>query len=49
MWLIKMASQLSLGFDGAFPEATGRTSHHPPRLLKLDIYSYLNRVTDLDG
>jgi transposase len=33
-----------LGFDGVDPEATGRPSYHPSVLLKLYIYSYLNRV-----
>jgi transposase len=33
-----------LGFDGVTPEATGRPSYHPSRLLKLYIYGYLNRV-----
>jgi transposase len=33
-----------LGFDGVVPEATGRPSYHPAGLLKLYIYSYLNRV-----
>src|ERR1700694_773489 len=33
-----------LGFDGVAPEATGRPSYHPSRLLKLYIYGYLNRV-----
>jgi hypothetical protein len=33
-----------LGFDGGAPEATGRPSYHPSRLLKLYIYGYLNRV-----
>lgn len=35
---------LSLGFDGAAAEATGRPSYHPGALLKLYIYGYLNRV-----
>jgi transposase len=33
-----------LGFGGVEPEATGRPSYHPSVLLKLYIYSYLNRV-----
>jgi transposase len=33
-----------LGFSGVEPEATGRPSYHPSVLLKLYIYSYLNRV-----
>ncbi len=33
-----------LGFGGVDPEATGRPSYHPPILLKLYIYGYLNRV-----
>jgi transposase len=33
-----------LGFCGVEPEATGRPSYHPSMLLKLYIYSYLNRV-----
>jgi transposase len=33
-----------LGFDGVAPEDTGRPSYHPPVLLKLYIYGYLNRV-----
>ena len=33
-----------LGFDGVDPAATGRPSFHPSVLLKLYIYSYLNRV-----
>jgi len=35
---------LTLGFDGAVAEATGRPSYHPAGLLKLYIYGYLNRV-----
>ena len=35
---------LSLGFDGAVAEKTGRPSYHPAGLLKLYIYGYLNRV-----
>jgi len=33
-----------LGFSGVDPEVTGRPSYHPPILLKLYIYGYLNRV-----
>src|SRR4249920_502342 len=33
-----------LGFSGVDPEVTGRPSYHPSVLLKLYIYSYLNRV-----
>jgi len=33
-----------LGFDGVDPAATGRPAYHPPVLLKLYIYGYLNRV-----
>ena len=33
-----------LGFDGVYPETTGRPSYHPSMLLKLYIYGYLNRV-----
>src|SRR5262249_41568119 len=33
-----------LGFSRLEPEATGRPSYHPSMLLKLYIYSYLNRV-----
>jgi transposase len=33
-----------LKFCGVDPEATGRPSYHPSVLLKLYIYSYLNRV-----
>jgi transposase len=33
-----------LGFDSVEPAATGRPSYHPSVLLKLYIYSYLNRV-----
>ena len=33
-----------LGFAGIDPKATGRPSYHPSVLLKLYIYSYLNRV-----
>ena len=34
----------SLGFEGAAPAATGRPSYHPSVLLKIYIYSYLNRI-----
>src|SRR6516162_11485323 len=33
-----------LGFDGIEPARTGRPAFHPSVLLKLYIYSYLNRV-----
>src|SRR5438876_1152596 len=33
-----------LGFGGVDPEATGRPSYHPSMLVKLYIYTYLNRV-----
>jgi transposase len=33
-----------LGFDGVDPAATGRPTYHPSPMLKLYIYSYLNRV-----
>src|SRR5215831_9930913 len=33
-----------LEFGGVDPQATGRPSYHPSVLLKLYIYSYLNRV-----
>ena len=35
---------LSLGFERAEPEVTGRPGYHPSVLLKLYIYGYLNRV-----
>src|SRR6202050_798080 len=35
---------LTLGFDGAVAEATGRPSYHPAGRLKLNIYGYPNRV-----
>lgn len=31
-------------FKGADPHATGRSAYHPAVLLKLYIYSYLNRI-----
>ena len=34
----------ALDFDGVQPQATGRPGYHPAVLLKLYIYSYLNRV-----
>lgn len=34
----------SLGFEGAAPAATGRPAYHPSVLLKIYIYSYLNRI-----
>jgi transposase len=33
-----------LGFDGVVPETTGRPAYHPATLLKIYLYSYLNRV-----
>jgi transposase len=33
-----------MSFEGVEPAATGRPSYHPSVLLKLYIYSYLNRV-----
>jgi transposase len=33
-----------LGFDGAEPAATGRPTYHPPVLLKIHIYGYLNCI-----
>src|SRR5499425_448235 len=33
-----------MSFEGVEPAATGRPSYHPPVLLKLYIYGYLNRV-----
>jgi len=33
-----------LGFNGAEPAITGRSSYHPSDLLKLYIYGYLNRI-----
>ena len=38
-----------LGFGGVDPEVTGRPSYHPSVLLKLYIYGYLNRVSQVDG
>ncbi len=35
---------LGLGFGGVDPHSTGRPGYHPSVLLKLYIYSYLNRV-----
>src|SRR5271156_6429560 len=34
----------TLGFDGTQPEVTGRPGYHPPSLLKIYIYGYLNRI-----
>jgi transposase len=34
----------ALGFDGAAAAATGRPGYHPSILLKIYIYSYLNRI-----
>src|SRR4051794_30495944 len=33
-----------LGFDGMWPEATGRPAYHPSTLLKIYINGYLNRI-----
>ena len=33
-----------LGFDGVIPAETGRPAYHPAILLKIYIYSYLNRI-----
>jgi hypothetical protein len=33
----------ALDFGGVDPKATGRPSYHPPILLKLYVYGYLNR------
>src|SRR6476660_2561116 len=33
-----------LGFEGVEPADTGRPAYHPSALLKLYVYSYLNRV-----
>lgn len=33
-----------MGFEGVDPEATDRPAYHPGVLLKIYIYSYLNRV-----
>ena len=33
-----------LGFSGVVPEATGRPAYHPPTLLKIYLYGYLNRI-----
>lgn len=35
---------IKLGFDGAIPADTGRPAYHPSTLLKIYIYSYLNRI-----
>lgn len=34
----------TLGFDGAISTDTGRPAYHPAALLKIYIYSYLNRI-----
>src|SRR5207244_1747640 len=34
----------ALGFAGMMPAATGRPAYHPSTLLKIYLYSYLNRV-----
>jgi len=36
---------VSLGFDKAVPQSTGRKPYDPHDLLKLYVYGYLNRVT----
>lgn len=33
-----------VGFEGVVPAVTGRPAYHPADLLKLYIYSYLNRI-----
>ncbi len=33
-----------LGFSGVVPQSTGRPAYHPPALLKLYVYEYLNAV-----
>jgi transposase len=35
---------VSLGFEGAAPDLTGRPAYHPSTLLKLYIYGYLKRL-----
>ncbi len=35
---------VSLGFDSAVPADTGLPAYHPATLLKIYIYSYLNRI-----
>ena len=39
----------TLGFDGVFPEETGRPSYHPATILKIYIYGYLNQVQSSRG
>src|SRR2546423_3307341 len=34
----------ALGFSGMTPAVTGRPAYHPPTLLKIYPYGYLNRV-----
>ncbi len=34
----------AVGFSGVVPEATGRPGYHPATLLKIYLYSYLNRI-----
>jgi transposase len=34
----------AMGFAGVAPEATGRPAYHPATLLKIYLYSYLNRI-----
>src|SRR5450759_6018545 len=33
-----------LGFEGVAPADTGRPGYHPPVLLKIYVYGYLNRL-----
>ena len=35
---------VNLGFEGVIPADTGRPAYHPAILLKIYIYSYLNRL-----
>lgn len=35
---------IALGFEGATPATTGRTSYHPAVMLKVYLYGYLNRI-----
>ncbi len=41
---VEALDQPAIGFSGAMPANTGRPVYHPPVLLKLYIYGYLNRV-----
>jgi transposase len=34
----------AMGFDGVRPASTGRPAYHPETLLKIYLYSYLNRI-----